>query len=902
MKINKNFLIGFLILILITVLGILSYKYYRKLKQPLAPIVNAIPDDAIAFAEFKNPYELWNSKNLNNEIWSDLQQIKLFKDLQRDLFFINTIINLNDEIKQIISSQKMILSVHPSLSGEWRFLFLCNVNQTLETSDINDFLKEVGLKNIKRIVNENFQYYSITTTSTTYFYSIEQGVFMGSIDSLLLEKSINQLNSGLPISKDVDFQLVNNSSGKKVDANIYINYNNLAIYAAKFMNLNDELNFDFVKKLAKWTEFDLIVKKNQLLFNGYTSTDNSFLEIFKNELAVETKIATVLPEKTIMFTNVNFSGYATYYSNYKEYIKRNGNAVNYDKELNKLNLMVKFNLRDNFIRWMGKSYAWVVVNNEMNDESNTYIVCNISDSQIADSCLNAIALASQINSNSMISNKIMLPSVLKILLGDLCPAYNEVWYETAGDFVIFAKSEASLKTYKELLGNGEILANSKLYADFISTNSNQSNISTYFNFDYAYNFVKQYFKPQFLNAFENNYKVIQHFHQISLQFSNTDNRAFTTFNLEFKPKDSIQQSIQPQPQVVSDGSQTSFQNKLISPVFLVKNTTENENNLLVFDAMNTLYCLDKKGDIKWEYVVDGKLLSKVYEVDFLKNSKNQYLFNTESSVYLIDAKGKVVDNYPVKLPQKATSGLCLIDYEKKKDYRLLIPTSDKKVICFNIKGDKITDFKINALKEVITNPPQHIIFAGKDNIIINDKLGNFSILDRKGNERLKLKSPFYKNPVSKFYYDGRYLLTTDLTNTVRFISNKGDVESKTFKNISGNTQFVYEDFNNDGTKDFIFITQNQLIVLKKDGTEIFKYTFKSNVFPDAKFYESTIRGKLIVILGVDNQIYVFDKKGLLDESIAFKGESFPVISVLNDKKQLNLITTLGNKLLKYTFQ
>lgn len=181
-------------------------------------------------------------------------------------------------------------------------------------------------------------------------------------------------------------------------------------------------------------------------------------------------------------------------------------------------------------------------------------------------------------------------------------------------------------------------------------------------------------------------------------------------------------------------------------------------------------------------------------------------------------------------------------------------------------------------------------------------MGNFKILDRRGNERLKLKSPFYKNPSAKFYYDGRYLLTSDLTNTIRFISSKAEVESKTFKNISGNAMFFYEDFNNDGTKDFIFVSDNQLLVLRKEGKEIFRYSFKSKVFADAKFYDNTIRGKLIVVLGVDNQIYVFDKKGLLDESLAFKGESFPVFTVLNDKKQLNMITISGNKLLKYTLQ
>ncbi len=902
MKINKNLIVGILLVLLISVLSFFAYKYYRKLKQPLAPIINAIPPDVIAYAEFKNLYELWNSQNLNNEIWVELQKIKLFENTQRNLFFLNTIINLNDEIKQIVSTQKMILSLHPSTTDKWSFLFLCNVNKTIETTDVNDFIKEIGLKNIKKIEKDHICFYSITTPSTTYFYVIEQGVFIGSVDSTLVEKSINQLNSGISISNDKNFQFVNMSSGKKVDANFYINYSNLAVYVSKFINLNEDLNLEFIKNIAKWTEFDLIIKKNKLLLNGYTSSDFSFLDVLKNEIPSETQIASVLPEKTIMFTNINFSDYATYYSNYKQYIRSNEKVLDYDKELNKLNLAVKFNLRDNFIKWMGKSYAMAVVNNDTDDNYAAYVICNTSDSHLADSCLKEIAIASQFGSNSLISNKIILPSLLKLLLGDLCQSYPEVWFETAGNYVVFAQSEASLKAYKEQISNGEMLANSKKYADFISSNTLHSNVYTYFNLANSQDFIKHMLKTQYTTVFESVLGNLHSFSQFSMQISNIDKRFYTNINLAFSKNDKVIQDVLPKEEKVSDGSELSFDNKLVLQAFLVKNSNDKKPNILVFDVMNNMYCIDYEFNIKWKFALDGKILSKIYEVEYSKKSKNTYLFNTENSIYLIDENGKIIENYPVKLPKKATAGLCLIDYEKKKDYRILIPINDKKLICFNLKGDIIKDFNSPALKEAIVNTTQHIVFGGKDNILVNDKMGNFKILDRKGNERLKLKSPFYKNPSAKFYYDGRYLLTSDITNTIRFISTKAEVESKTFKNISANAMFFYEDFNNDGTKDFIFISENQLVVLRKDAKEIYKYSFKSKVFADAKFYENTIRGRLMVVLGIDNQIYVFNKKGLLDESLAFKGESFPVIAVFNDKKQLNLITISGNKLLKYTLQ
>jgi hypothetical protein len=315
-----------------------------------------------------------------------------------------------------------------------------------------------------------------------------------------------------------------------------------------------------------------------------------------------------------------------------------------------------------------------------------------------------------------------------------------------------------------------------------------------------------------------------------------------------------------------------------------------------------MYLMNKDGIIQWKIPIDGKPISDVFEVDYLKNNKIYYLFNTENSIYLIDAKGNKAEGYPVKLSSKATSGLCLIDYEKKRDYRMAIAGNDRKIHYFNIKGETVRDFKSPTTKDRVETTPQHIIFGGKDNIIVTDKSGNILILDRKGSERIKLKTSFSANTASKCYYDGKYLITNDKNGKLQFISSNGTVDTKVFKTISGNPTFVYEDFNNDGNKDFIFLSSSELNVCKKDGKVIFNYKFKNTVNPVLRFYNNTQRGNLIAVVGKDmNQLYIFNKEGLMDESLTFKGECMPDIAPLFDKKQLNLLTGSGNKLLKYTF-
>ena len=911
MKIPKKTIYIALFALLTAIILFSAYAYYRKLKQPIAPVINAIPTDALLFAEFNNVIDLWNVNSTTNQIWQGMQKLPFFTKANNDLAFINNLIHTNAEIKTILSTNKSYLSVHNVGMDSLALLFLINVPAVFEEATIKTMLKDAGIKDIRQRKFEGAHIFSVNTNATTYNYAVYKGVFIGSYADKLIESSVNQLNSSNSFASDENFINLKTTAGKKVDANIYIHYANVSKWLSTFINKESSMDMQLLADFGKWTELDMFVKNNQLLLNGYTSVGKpnaSYISVFADELAQEIQITNILPQNTMLFADVNFSNYATYHNKYKNFLKENDKLADYEKNLTQLNLQVKFNLRDNFIQWMGKEFAVVVLQSESNFADNTFVICQNNDTKLADSCLKALAAASQqqndaIKITTLDINKVILPDLLKTMLGGVCPAFKECWFEVANDFVIFAASKQGISNYRDAFSSGEVLAKTKDYAEYAANIPSKSNIYAYINLNRAGNYLMHLMKATNTPAFGSTFPVLQGFQKLSLQLSAEDKRFYTTINFNFKGNENIKPIEAPvQVQAISSGSETSMEAAMVSRPYIVKNTSSNEKSILVFDASNKIYLMSKEGLIKWKVQLDGKPKSEVYEVDFQKNNKIQYLFNTENSIYLIDGKGNKVVGYPVKLANKATSGLCLIDYEKKRDYRMAIAGNDRKIHYFNIKGETVKDFSSPTTKEIVEVTPQHIIFGGKDNIIVTDKSGKMLILDRKGNERIKLKTTFSANTASKCYYDGKYLITTDKSGKLQYISANGNVDTKTFKTISGNPSFTYEDFNNDGTKDFIFLSSTELNVCKKDGKVIFNYKFKNTVIPELQFYTNTQRGNLIVILGKDNkQLYVFNKAGLMDESLAFKSETLPDIAALMDKKQLNLVTGYGNKLLKYTF-
>ena len=913
MKINKKTLVVYILSVLVVVaIGIGAYNYYRTLKQPVSPVENAIPKDAFMFAELTNITSLWKNNAQSNEIWKALQQFGSFNDANNDLIFIDNLIQKNKSLQSVLESNKSYVSFHLTAKNKISLLYLINIPVTFNKSEIHSILKNTKEFVFNERKFDDVKIYEVkrNATATPFVYSVYKGVFMGSFNAALVEQAIMQLNSSSSINTDNDFTSVHATAGKKVDANLYLNYKNLQKVIAAYTFVDFQNDVAAVADIAKWSEQDVFIKNNMISLNGYTtagSSNEGFVSIFKNQQPQLIKIPYFLPQRTVLFEDVCFDNYATYLGRTKNYLKANNKIAEYDGKIKQLNATLNLNIEDNFINWMGNEFAVAIVDGEGSIAENTYVICQANDISLADSCLSLIAKATK----NREKNTLQVQGVLKTMLGKVCPDFKTTYYEVADNFVLFGCSKQAINNFKKSYSAGEVLAKSKDYLAFAENISEKSNIYGYINLAYATAFLQRSIAKESANDFSKINPFLKNFKAVSFQMNAGDKLFYTNINIKYTSADF--KITETTPEVVpakvetpveapdmKSGWQVNLDGAVVNRPYLVKSNIDDGKNILVADASNKVYLINKKGETLWKTSVDGKVLGEIYEVDFFKNNKSQYLFNTENTIYLIDAKGNKVGNYPIKLSQKATAGICLIDYEKKREYRMVLPCADKKVYYYNIKGEKVTDWKLPVLKAVAETSPQHIIFNGKDNIIVTDKNGATYYYDRKGAEKIKLKTAFVKNQDSKFYSDGKYLLTTDKSGCVYFISADGKVDTKVVKKLSGSHCFVYEHFNNDDKKDFIFLANNELNVCKKDGKVQFSYKFNKTVSNKILVFNDTKKGAIFGVLSADaKQIYLFNKNGYITASSGFKGDSYFVVDRFIDKKQLNVIVGFGNKVLNF---
>ena len=175
---------------------------------------------------------------------------------------------------------------------------------------------------------------------------------------------------------------------------------------------------------------------------------------------------------------------------------------------------------------------------------------------------------------------------------------------------------------------------------------------------------------------------------------------------------------------------------------LVRNHTNNTLEALVQDSMHRIHLISAAGKLLWSRQLDGPILGGVHQVDRFKNGKLQLLLGTTRTLHLIDRNGKDV-GVPFKLPDEAAAPPAVFDYEGTRDYRVIVPMSDGRLLNVDLDWAAVQGWLLPKLESAAVNAVRHLRIAGKDHLLAVDAEGVVHLFDRKGNAReaVKLRMP-----------------------------------------------------------------------------------------------------------------------------------------------------------------
>ena len=868
-----------LFLIIVVALAAIYFLWYGE-KSKKSNLSEFIPENTAFVVKVNTPGILLNELAHENQMWRSLDTSNLLYRLIDQYGMIDSVLSKNPSISGVLLDQPFFMvAVVDRVDGLAPFL-LKQINSRLTLSGLKSFLTESTDR--FEVTNVGKETLKINSEQNVYYVAVDRGVLRvsGQLNLLKWPSGIKTAADGSSSIREEVTEFVNNST-EKADARVFINYRALQGLPVSHLTGKGQRLMSLMARLALWTEADVKIKKDKLLFSGFTTVDTlgNYLYNFTTQEPCPNKVVNIVPFNTVLLVNQCFSDYMTYTGRPSK-----GDAPQIVKETgNEVALVNNAGPGDDF---KAKTFAVIHLANGVSSRKTFIQAAKISGSK------------SKKKYKTYTLRRINHTDFLSSTFGELFLDITGNWFTFIDDYVVFANSAGSLEDFISLYETGKTLdlnENFKTFSDNIST---KSNLLVYIKPASVIPFTGLFTDESLAKKFEKykgNFREIQ---GIVLQYSSASDKFYTSFFMKHD-KQSKEENLALWKVELDDN--------IIGKPALVWDHRTKTYSTVVFDVLSNMYLINAAGQIQWKKRIDGPPLSELFNVDYFKNGKTQYLFNTKDFVYLIDRNGDFVKGYPIKLNPSATNGLSLFDYKKNKDYRIMIAQADKKVYNYTIDGKKVKGWSKPKTKDIVKEPVCRIVANGKDYIIISDISNNLMVVNRRGNKRFSLKGNLEKARNSAFYPNKTnskgLFITTDKQGQLVYITSSGKLSRTSFGKFSPLHYFLYADFKGNGFCDFLFLDGRDLKVYDKFKKELFHYTFATDIDKKPVIFDSGRKRKVLgVVSSSEKAIYLFDQNGNTIISRGLVGETPFTVGSIENNNELNLITASGNVLYNYRIQ
>jgi hypothetical protein len=898
-------------------LGLLTLFFIKRFEKvtPLE-VQQAIPRDAVLFAENIDFDYLTESFLPDSRMWLDFMNLSGQKNLDSLLNLSLGQVRSSESLNEFLKKEGLNISLHKL--GKDQLIPLLYLVYEGKHGDhefenmILALLDDKAMVNERKYETENL--YDVSggpgVLPGKFTFTCTDGLCLLSPSSMLVEEAVRTIHAGAETQSETGLQKVRETAGRYVHANLYLNYKKLPDLFHPFVRESDWTRLDFLSFLASWGELDLDIKQDAIVLNGMTHADASlplFLNTLEDQSPVKMQLHEVMPAGIGHFLHLGIGDRNQFKEQVLSYMKGRGQIQAYENEVQRIGELYGFNPLEDVSRILADEMVWFSIEGvSQKKEEEVLIIETRSRSETVEVVMRWVEQYLQLNSFDMRSMRQVyrldnqtsynIYSLPDPFFEGLEPGrlFNK-YFTVFENYLIFGPSVEVLSRviYQNVLHKTFIT--DPVYQDISDYLANRSNL-TFFVKPYAYlDYKKDYLGERLDGKLENMEMFLRRIPGIVVQYSREGDLFYHNVSLKYTSQ-------------IKDKALTVWESLIDTMVVtkpsLVTNHNTSEKEIFVQDASGKVYLINSTGRILWKQPVEGPILGSVQQVDFYKNGKLQYLFNTSEKIHLIDRNGNYVERYPVSLRSPATSPMALFDYDKSRDYRLFVATMDRRIYVYDIAGNLITGWKFGKTESQVYGEIQHFRLQGKDYIVLTDQNKTY-FLDRRGRERIRLKERVVLSPRNPVTLDMNIRearprwISTDTSGNIRAIYLNGTVSTLLSGQVSGEHKFRLADIDSDGIQEFVLVQDNELKVLNQEGEKLLDYKVRGQIdeMPDIyKFSASEV--KIGITDRSRNLIYLINADGTLYEGFPLEGATrFSIGYFAGSDSRFNLIVGSENNFL-----
>jgi len=884
-------------------------------KEPVE-VQKAVPVNAILFVEDIDYKYLTETYLPGSRTWIDFVNLIHRSELDSMLNIALGQIRASEPLNKLLLNKSLNFSLHKV--GKDQLVPLLYLDYSSSHSD-NEF-EHLMLAFVEKRAMVNERKYE---TEVVYDISGEPGFVPGkftfacleglcliSLSSMLVEESIRTIHAETNLALAPGLQKVRETEGRYVHANLYLNYKKIPELLYPFINESGWDRLDILSGLSTWGELDLDVKQESVTLNGMTYADPNlplFLGIFRKQSPVKMELHKIMPSGTSFFVHLGIGDRASFKEQAISYLNGLGKGPEIDSELERIYQQYGFDPLDDLSRIVADEMAWFAIEGvTKNPEDEFLIIETRSRSETVDVVMHWVRQYLQLHSFDMRSlrsvyqldnqtsfNIYQLPD--QFFKGGSAGRLFNKYFTVYENYLIFGPSVNALSRviYQNVLHKTFI--SDPVFKEISDYLSNRSNVTLFFK-PYAYmDYRKDLLSDKMTDWMEKMELFIRRIPGVVVQYSSEDDLFYQSVSAKYTPQ-------------IKDKALTVWESLMdtavvIKPALVINHNTS-EKEIFVQDLSNKVYLINSTGRVLWKQPVEGPILGSVQQVDFYRNGKFQYLFNTAKKIHLIDRNGNYVERYPISLRSDATNPLAVFDYDKSRNYRLFVATEDRKIYLYDIEGNMITGWKFGKTESMVFGEIQHFRVNERDYIVALDENRAY-FLDRRGRERVRLKERVVLSPNNPLTLDMNIReekprwISTDTSGNVVAIYQDGSVSTLLSRDLSPGHFFSMEDLTRDGIPEYIFVDGDELDIVKQDGKRLFNYKVREGISDRPDIYKFSASEKKIGITDrFRNRIYLINSDGSLYEGFPLEGSTrFSIGYFKGSESRFNLIVGSENNFL-----
>jgi hypothetical protein len=301
--------------------------------------------------------------------------------------------------------------------------------------------------------------------------------------------------------------------------------------------------------------------------------------------------------------------------------------------------------------------------------------------------------------------------------------------------------------------------------------------------------------------------------------------------------------------------------------------------------------INRNGEILWTKQIERRIISDIYQIDYYKNTYLQYVFNTDSKIYVIDRNGDPVEKFPILVSSDITNGMLVVDYDSTRDYRYFVATAEKNIYGFKKDGTLLEGWSPKPNVGSIHFPIQHFVKEGKDYLTALNDAGEMFSFQRNG--EIRMETVEFKEEFNSTFgvdlSDPQRIVATNQRGKAFVLNFRGKI-FKLGMNVDENKdmQFIFSDVLNNNRKDYIVLGKKELGIFSYTTDNDFK-GFGNHRFSQeqSSLFEvnmpNTNKSRIGTFSEQSENIYLFNGRGNLFPDFPLSGTTpFQIEDLYND--------------------